>query len=81
MVRPFTKLVRPPVRIHGIEGHYATAFYSAASTQNKLEQVGKELLRVAQISKEPKTAASGMNPHVKRSLKVKSLHDMTSRLT
>ncbi|KAK2500973.1 hypothetical protein MC885_018221 [Smutsia gigantea] len=45
VVRPFAKLVRPPVQVYGIEGRYATALYSAASKQNKLEQVEKELLR------------------------------------
>uniref|UniRef100_A0A8C0JP53 ATP synthase peripheral stalk subunit OSCP, mitochondrial n=1 Tax=Canis lupus dingo TaxID=286419 RepID=A0A8C0JP53_CANLU len=68
-----------PVQVYGIEGRYATALYSAASKQNKLEQVEKELLRVAQILKEPKIAASIMNPHIKRSVKVKSLNDMTAR--
>ena len=38
--------LKPPVQIYGIEGRYATALYSAASKQNKLEQVEKELLRV-----------------------------------
>nr|XP_042098684.1 ATP synthase subunit O, mitochondrial isoform X1 [Ovis aries] len=102
VVRPFAKLVRPPVQIYGIEGRYATALYSAASKQNKLEQVEKELLRVGlssalglrwyllgssqtqqpdleQILKEPKMAASLMNPYVKRSVKVKSLNDMTAK--
>uniref|UniRef100_A0A8C0MGF4 ATP synthase peripheral stalk subunit OSCP, mitochondrial n=1 Tax=Canis lupus familiaris TaxID=9615 RepID=A0A8C0MGF4_CANLF len=69
----------PPVQIYGIEGRYATALYSAASKQNKLEQVEKELLRVAQILKEPKMAASIMNPYIKRSVKVKSLNDMTAK--
>uniref|UniRef100_A0A8C0PRE6 ATP synthase peripheral stalk subunit OSCP, mitochondrial n=1 Tax=Canis lupus familiaris TaxID=9615 RepID=A0A8C0PRE6_CANLF len=75
----WSALVRLPVQVYGIEGRYATALYSAASKQNKLEQVEKELLRVAQILKEPKIAASIMNPHVKRSVKVKSLNDMTAR--
>ena len=79
VVRPFAKLVRPPVQIYGIEGHYATALYSAASKQNKLEQAEKELLRVGQILKEPKMAASLMNPYIKRSVKVKSLNDMTAK--
>ncbi|XP_037380891.1 ATP synthase subunit O, mitochondrial [Talpa occidentalis] len=78
-VRPFSKLVRPPVQVYGVEGRYATALYSAASKQNKLEQVEKELLRVAQLLKEPKMAASILNPHVKRSIKVKSLNDMTAK--
>ncbi|XP_047421016.1 ATP synthase subunit O, mitochondrial isoform X1 [Sciurus carolinensis] len=79
VVRPFTKLVRPPVQIYGIEGRYATALYSAASKQNKLEQVEKELLRVAQLLKEPKVAASILNPYIKRSVKIKSLNDMTAK--
>ncbi|KAF7475828.1 Hypothetical predicted protein [Marmota monax] len=60
VVRPFTKLVRSPVQIYGIEGRYA--LYSAASKQNKLEQVEKELLIVAQLLKEPKVVASILNP-------------------
>ncbi|XP_049641775.1 ATP synthase subunit O, mitochondrial [Suncus etruscus] len=79
VARPFTKLVRPPVQIYGVEGRYATALYSAASKQNKLDQVEKELLRVAQLLKEPKLATSILNPHVKRSIKVKSIGDMTAR--
>ncbi|XP_062061669.1 LOW QUALITY PROTEIN: ATP synthase subunit O, mitochondrial [Lepus europaeus] len=79
VVRPFTKLVRPPVQVYGVEGRYATALYSAASKQNKLEQVEKELLRVAQLLKEPKLAASILNPYVKRSVKMKSLNDITAK--
>ncbi|XP_075398451.1 ATP synthase peripheral stalk subunit OSCP, mitochondrial [Tenrec ecaudatus] len=79
VIRPFAKLVRPPVQIHGVEGRYATALYSAASKQNKLEQVEKELLRVAQLLKDPKVALAILNPHVKRSIKVKSLNDITAK--
>ncbi|MBZ3889377.1 ATP synthase subunit O, mitochondrial, partial [Sciurus carolinensis] len=71
--------LKPPVQIYGIEGRYATALYSAASKQNKLEQVEKELLRVAQLLKEPKVAASILNPYIKRSVKIKSLNDMTAK--
>uniref|UniRef100_A0A2K5PAD3 ATP synthase peripheral stalk subunit OSCP, mitochondrial n=1 Tax=Cebus imitator TaxID=2715852 RepID=A0A2K5PAD3_CEBIM len=78
VVRPFAKLVRPPVQVHGVEGRYATALYSAASKQKKLEQVEKELLRV-QILKEPKVAASVLNPYVKHSIKVKSLSDIIAK--
>lgn len=46
VVGPFAKLVRPPVQVYGIEGRYATALYSAASKEKKLDQVEKELLRV-----------------------------------
>uniref|UniRef100_H0Y1G0 ATP synthase peripheral stalk subunit OSCP, mitochondrial n=1 Tax=Otolemur garnettii TaxID=30611 RepID=H0Y1G0_OTOGA len=79
VARPFAKLLRPPVQIHGVEGRYATALYSAASKQNKLEQVEKELLGVSQLLKEPKMAASILKPYVKRSVKVKSLKDITAK--
>ncbi|XP_010606991.1 ATP synthase subunit O, mitochondrial [Fukomys damarensis] len=79
VVRPFAKLVRPPVQVYGIEGRYATALYSAASKQNKLDQVEKELLRVAQLLKDPKVATSVLNPYIKRSIKVKSLNDITAK--
>ncbi|XP_007939458.1 ATP synthase subunit O, mitochondrial [Orycteropus afer afer] len=79
VARPFAKLVRPPVQIHGVEGRYATALYSAASKQNKLDQVEKELLRVSQLLKDPKVALAILNPHVKRSIKVKSLNDITAK--
>ncbi|EPQ04283.1 ATP synthase subunit O, mitochondrial [Myotis brandtii] len=79
VARPFAKLVRPPVQVYGVEGRYATALYSAASKQNKLDQVEKELSRVAQLLKEPKMAASILNPFTKRSVKVKSLNDLTAK--
>ncbi|XP_001513754.5 ATP synthase subunit O, mitochondrial [Ornithorhynchus anatinus] len=79
VARPFAKLVRPPIQVYGLEGRYATALYSAAAKQNKLEQVEKELLRVAQLLKEPKMAASILNPHVKRAVKMKNLNDITAK--
>ncbi|XP_038622164.1 ATP synthase subunit O, mitochondrial [Tachyglossus aculeatus] len=77
--RPFAKLVRPPIQVYGLEGRYATALYSAAAKQKKLEQVEKELIRVAQLLKEPKMAASILNPHVKRAVKMKNLNDITAK--
>ncbi|ELV13361.1 ATP synthase subunit O, mitochondrial [Tupaia chinensis] len=79
VVRSFAKLVRPPVQVYGVEGRYATALYSVASKRNKLEQVEKELLRVAQLLKDPKLAVSILNPYVKRSIKVKSINDMAAK--
>ncbi|KAK7812579.1 hypothetical protein U0070_021559 [Myodes glareolus] len=79
VARPFAKLVRPPVQIYGIEGRYATALYSAASKQNKLDQVEKELLRVGQLLKDPKVSLAVLNPYIKRSIKVKSLANITAK--
>ncbi|XP_020851692.1 ATP synthase peripheral stalk subunit OSCP, mitochondrial [Phascolarctos cinereus] len=77
--RPFAKLVRPPVQVYGLEGRYATALYSAASKQNKLDVVEKELLRVTKLLKDPKMIDSVMNPHIKRSIKIKTLNDVIAK--
>lgn len=77
VVRLFAKHMRPPVQVYGIKGCYAAALYSAASKQ--MEQVEKELLKVAQILKEPKMPTSIMNPCVKHTVKVKRLNDMTAK--
>uniref|UniRef100_A0A0L8HRY0 Oligomycin sensitivity conferral protein n=1 Tax=Octopus bimaculoides TaxID=37653 RepID=A0A0L8HRY0_OCTBM len=37
------KLVKAPVQVFGIEGRYATALYSAATKENKLDLVQKDL--------------------------------------
>ncbi|XP_052597167.1 ATP synthase subunit O, mitochondrial [Peromyscus californicus insignis] len=79
VVRPFAKLVRPPVQVYGIEGRYATALYSAASKQNKLDQVEKELLRMGQLLRDPKVSLAVLNPYIKRSIKVKSLKDISTK--
>ncbi|XP_044526169.1 LOW QUALITY PROTEIN: ATP synthase subunit O, mitochondrial [Gracilinanus agilis] len=79
VARPFAKLVRPPIQLYGLEGRYATALYSAASKQNKLDAVEKELIRVTKILKEPKTVASFMNPHIKRTIKMAALNDLIAK--
>lgn len=38
----FCFFFQTPIQVFGIEGRYATALYSAASKQNKLEAVEKE---------------------------------------
>ncbi|XP_051840897.1 ATP synthase subunit O, mitochondrial [Antechinus flavipes] len=79
MSRPFAKLVRPPIQVYGLEGRYATALFSAASKQNKLDVVEKELLRVTKLLKDPKMVDSIMNPHIKRSIKIKTLSDIIAK--
>lgn len=49
---PFGKLVRPPVQVYSIEGHYAIALYSSASEENKLDQVAGS----GQLLKGPKVS-------------------------
>ncbi|XP_053560522.1 ATP synthase subunit O, mitochondrial [Bombina bombina] len=78
-VRPVSKLVMPPVQVFGLGGRYATALYSAASKEKKLDQVEKELNRVATLVKDPKLAAVIANPHIKRALKQKAINDLMTK--
>nr|XP_033806314.1 ATP synthase subunit O, mitochondrial [Geotrypetes seraphini] len=79
VIRPVSHLIKPPIQVYGLEGRYATALYSAASKQKKLEQVEKELSRVSALVKDPKMSAILMNPHVKRALKQKSMADALAK--
>ncbi|XP_066475247.1 ATP synthase subunit O, mitochondrial [Tiliqua scincoides] len=75
LVRPVSKLVRPPVQVYGLEGRYATALYSAASKEKKLDQIEKELSRVLALIRDPKLSSVVMNPHIKSAVKQKAVAD------
>ncbi|KAK6042120.1 ATP synthase F1, delta subunit [Cooperia oncophora] len=45
----FSGLVKAPAQVHGIEGRYASALYSAAYKQKSLEQVDKDLQKIRSI--------------------------------
>ncbi|KAM3935970.1 ATP synthase peripheral stalk subunit OSCP, mitochondrial [Leptodactylus fuscus] len=77
--RPAAKLVRPPIQVYGLEGRYATALYSAASKEKKLDQVEKELNRVSTLIKDPKLSTIITNPHIKRNLKQKTVTDLLAK--
>ncbi|CAI5651889.1 ATP synthase peripheral stalk subunit OSCP, mitochondrial [Oreochromis niloticus] len=79
VIRPAAKLVKPPIQVYGVEGRYATALFSAASKQNKLDQVEQELGKVSALIKDPKMNSVVMNPHVKRSLKQKTFNDALTK--
>ncbi|XP_060785453.1 ATP synthase subunit O, mitochondrial [Neoarius graeffei] len=79
VVRPAAKLVKPPIQVYGVEGRYATALYSAASKQKNLEKVEQELGRVASLIKDPKLSSIVLNPHVKRSIKQKTVNDALNK--
>ncbi|XP_077388124.1 ATP synthase peripheral stalk subunit OSCP, mitochondrial [Festucalex cinctus] len=78
-LRPAAKLVRPPIQVYGVEGRYATALFSAASKQKKLDQVEQELGKVNALIKDPKLSSIVLNPHVKRSLKQKTFQDALTK--
>ncbi|XP_030434361.1 ATP synthase subunit O, mitochondrial [Gopherus evgoodei] len=75
LARPASQLVKPPIQVYGLEGRYATALYSAASKQKKLDQVEKELSRVSTLLKDPKLSSVVVNPHVKSVIKQKTIND------
>uniref|UniRef100_A0A914XAQ1 Oligomycin sensitivity conferral protein n=1 Tax=Plectus sambesii TaxID=2011161 RepID=A0A914XAQ1_9BILA len=43
------QLIKPPTQVHGIEGRYASALYSAASKAQKLDAVEKDLKTVLKL--------------------------------
>ncbi|XP_062861819.1 ATP synthase subunit O, mitochondrial [Trichomycterus rosablanca] len=79
VVRPAAKLIRPPIQVYGVEGRYATALFSAASKQKNLDKVEQELGRVATLIKDPQMSSIVMNPHVKRSIKQKTVNDALNK--
>ncbi|XP_042348970.1 ATP synthase subunit O, mitochondrial [Plectropomus leopardus] len=79
VVRPAAKLIKPPIQVYGVEGRYATALFSAASKQNKLDQVEQELGKLSAAIKDPKMSSIVMNPHIKRGLKQKTLNDALAK--
>ncbi|OCT91261.1 ATP synthase subunit O, mitochondrial [Xenopus laevis] len=78
-VRPISKLVKPPIQVYGLGGRYATALYSAATKEKKLEQVEKDLTRVSTLLKDPKLSFVVTNPHIKRTLKQKTVGDILAK--
>ncbi|XP_030253126.1 ATP synthase peripheral stalk subunit OSCP, mitochondrial [Sparus aurata] len=79
VVRPVSKLIKPPIQVYGVEGRYATALFSAASKQKKLDQVEQELGKVSTLIKDPTLSSIVMNPHVKRSIKQKTFGDALTK--
>ncbi|KAK6016787.1 ATP synthase F1, delta subunit [Ostertagia ostertagi] len=67
----YAGLVRAPTQVHGIEGRYASALYSAAYKQKSLDQVDKDLQKIRSIFREePSFREFVMNPTLKRSKKM-----------
>jgi len=63
-------LVKPPIPLFGIDGRYASALYSAASKQNKLDVVDNDLKTLLQVTqKDIKFKEFLINPLIKASEK------------
>jgi len=84
------KLVQPPLQVFGSEGRYATALYSAATKQKKLEAVEKELTALqAELTKNKALAEYLADPSqsrlekkatVENLMKEKKMSDLTCNL-
>lgn len=74
-------LVKPPLAVFGIEGRYATALYSAASKEKKLDVVEKELIRFkGMMEQDTKLAQFIENPLVNKLVKRDALQDALKKL-
>ncbi|KAL3313535.1 ATP synthase subunit O, mitochondrial [Cichlidogyrus casuarinus] len=64
-------LVKAPCQVHGIEGKYATALYSAAHKNKALDAVEKDMMKIEQTLKQDKKLKRFCDdPSIKRNLKV-----------
>ncbi|XP_065171111.1 ATP synthase subunit O, mitochondrial [Atheta coriaria] len=77
-----TQMVKPPIQVFGIEGRYATALYSAASKEKKLDAVEKELVKFqASIKTDIKLREFLDNPTIKRNIKSEALKSVASKIS
>lgn len=75
------KLVKPPIQVFGIEGRYATALYSAASKEKKLDVVERELLKFQGTMKtDTKLREFLENPTIKRRTKSDGLKSVSTKV-
>jgi F-type H+-transporting ATPase subunit O len=74
-------LVKTPVPVYGTEGRYASALYSAASKNNALDAVEKDLATISGLLKtDPRLAEFLHDPSIKKSLKADGLGGVCDKL-
>ncbi|GJQ74660.1 Oscp [Trypoxylus dichotomus] len=76
------QLVKPPIQVFGIEGRYATALFSAASKEKKVDAVEKELIKFQDTLKtDTKLREFILNPTIQRTIKVTALKDVAQKVS
>ncbi|KAI4457899.1 atp synthase delta chain [Holotrichia oblita] len=76
------QLVKPPIQLFGIEGRYATALFSAASKEKKLEAVEKELVKFQDTLKtDTKLREFILNPTIQRNIKSTGLKQVSEKVS
>ncbi|GIY91643.1 ATP synthase subunit O, mitochondrial [Caerostris extrusa] len=67
-------MIKPPVPVFGVEGRYATALYSAAMKEKKIDAVEKDIKDLKNLmSKDVKLSEFVLNPLLKVNVKVDAL--------
>ncbi|GBM99382.1 ATP synthase subunit O, mitochondrial [Araneus ventricosus] len=73
-------MIKPPVAVFGVEGRYATALYSAAMKEKKIDAVEKDIKDLKDlIGKDKKLAEFVLNPLLKLNVKVDALKKVFSK--
>ncbi|MFH4980856.1 hypothetical protein AB6A40_007565 [Gnathostoma spinigerum] len=71
------EVVKTPIQVHGVEGRYASALYTAAVKQKKLETVESDIKRVhALYSTDPKFKEFVLNPTLRPKDKKSSIESI-----
>jgi len=74
-------LVKTPIPVYGTEGRYASALYSAASKNNALDAVEKDLATISGLLKtDPMLADFLYDPSIKKALKADGLAGVCDKI-
>jgi F-type H+-transporting ATPase subunit O len=72
--------VQPPLALHGIDGRYASALYTAAVKKGTLEAVENDLNRLSeQVAKEPVLQNLLVDPTQNRDVKIAGINKLLSK--
>jgi F-type H+-transporting ATPase subunit O len=72
-----SSLVTPPVPVFGLEGRYASALFSAASKQNKLDQIDADFQKLDRLLTQHKSIAEFFrNPGITREQRLAVINDI-----
>ncbi|VDM42630.1 unnamed protein product [Toxocara canis] len=75
------QLIKTPIQVHGIEGRYAAALYSAATKQKKLETVEKDFKALREVFKtNPKFREFVQDPTLKPANKKEGIKACAQKL-
>lgn len=75
------KLVQPPIQVFGVDGRYASAAYSAAAKEKKLEVVEKDLKQLKEVlSKNASVRETLANPIIPAKSKIPALQKTLAEL-